>query len=102
MALINTKCSACGANIKIDDSKETEICQYCGTTYIKPRTEKPPNVYVQPVQQTDQRQKPKYIPPRPKINCFLCALFLFIWPVLIVYVMYIIYQQKEWDKKYGG
>lgn len=34
MALVAAKCTQCGANIEIDNTKETGICQYCGTAFI--------------------------------------------------------------------
>ena len=42
MPLVPAKCTQCGANIEIDDTKEAGICQYCGTAFI---TEKAINTY---------------------------------------------------------
>lgn len=42
MGLIAAKCTECGANIEVDDSKEAGICKYCGTAFI---TEKAINNY---------------------------------------------------------
>ena len=42
MGLIAAKCTQCGANIEVDDSKEAGICKYCGTAFI---TEKAINNY---------------------------------------------------------
>lgn len=42
MALVAAICTQCGANIEVDDSKETGICKYCGTAFI---TEKVINNY---------------------------------------------------------
>lgn len=42
MGLVAAKCTQCGANIEIDDSKEAGICKYCGTAFI---TEKAINNY---------------------------------------------------------
>lgn len=42
MPLVAAKCTQCGANIEIDDSKEAGICKYCGTAFI---TEKAINNY---------------------------------------------------------
>ncbi len=42
MPLIPAKCTQCGANIKVDDSKDAGICEYCGTAFI---TEKAINNY---------------------------------------------------------
>lgn len=35
MGLIAAKCTQCGANIEVDGTKETVICRYCGTAFIK-------------------------------------------------------------------
>jgi uncharacterized membrane protein len=43
MGLIAAKCTNCGANIEVDDSKEAGICSHCGTAFI---TEKVINNYV--------------------------------------------------------
>lgn len=43
MPLVPAKCTQCGANIEIDDTKEAGICQHCGTAFI---TEKAINNYV--------------------------------------------------------
>lgn len=42
MGLIAAKCTQCGANIKVDDTKEAGICEFCGTEFI---TEKVINHY---------------------------------------------------------
>lgn len=42
MGLIAAKCTQCGANIEVDETKEAGICQYCGTAFI---TEKAINNY---------------------------------------------------------
>ena len=42
MGLIAAKCTQCGANIQIDDTKEAGICEFCGTAFI---TEKAINNY---------------------------------------------------------
>ena len=42
MALIPAKCTQCGANIHVDDTKEAGICESCGTAFI---TEKVINNY---------------------------------------------------------
>lgn len=34
MALIAAKCTECGANIKVDESKDAGICQHCGTAFV--------------------------------------------------------------------
>ncbi len=47
MALVPAKCTNCGANIEVDESKEAGICRYCGTAFI---TEKAINNYTTNVQ----------------------------------------------------
>lgn len=42
MAFIAAKCTQCGANIEVDDSKEAGICPHCGTAFV---TEKAINNY---------------------------------------------------------
>ena len=42
MAMIPAKCTNCGANIQVDESKEAGICEACGTAFI---TEKVINNY---------------------------------------------------------
>ncbi len=42
MPFVAAKCTQCGANIEVDDTKEAGICKYCGTAYI---TEKAINNY---------------------------------------------------------
>lgn len=34
MPLVNAKCTNCGANLKIDDTKDAAICEYCGSAFI--------------------------------------------------------------------
>ena len=42
MAMVAAKCTQCGANITIDETKEAGICEFCGTAFI---TEKAINNY---------------------------------------------------------
>ena len=42
MSLIPAKCTECGANIEVDESKEAGICSHCGTAFV---TEKVINNY---------------------------------------------------------
>lgn len=42
MAFIPAKCTQCGANIRVDDTKEAGVCEFCGTAFI---TEKAINNY---------------------------------------------------------
>lgn len=34
MPLVSAKCTNCGANLEVDDTKDAAICPYCGTPYI--------------------------------------------------------------------
>lgn len=42
MPFVPAKCTQCGANITVDDSKEAAICEFCGTAFV---TEKAINNY---------------------------------------------------------
>lgn len=42
MSFVAAKCTQCGANITVDESKEAGICEYCGTAFV---TEKAINNY---------------------------------------------------------
>lgn len=46
MPLIPAKCTQCGANIRVDDSKEAGICEYCGTAFITEKAINNYNTYV--------------------------------------------------------
>ena len=34
MPLVNAKCTNCGANLQVDNTKDAAICQHCGSAYI--------------------------------------------------------------------
>lgn len=34
MAFVPAICSQCGAKLKVDDSKEAGVCEYCGTPFV--------------------------------------------------------------------
>lgn len=42
MALVPARCTQCGGNIEVDNTKEAGVCKYCGTAFI---TEKVVNNY---------------------------------------------------------
>lgn len=42
MGLVVARCTQCGANIEVDDTKEVGICKCCGTAFV---TEKAINNY---------------------------------------------------------
>lgn len=50
MPLIAANCTNCGANIKVDDTKEAGICTFCNTAFI---TEKVINNYVTNLNKTE-------------------------------------------------
>lgn len=45
MSLVAAKCTQCGANIEVDDTKEAGICKYCGTAFITEKTINNYNTY---------------------------------------------------------
>ncbi len=46
MPLVAAKCTQCGANIEVDDSKEAGICKYCGTAFITEKAITNYNTYI--------------------------------------------------------
>ena len=46
MPLVPAKCTQCGANIEIDDTKEAGICQHCGTAFITEKAITNYNTYI--------------------------------------------------------
>lgn len=46
MSLIAAKCTQCGANIEVDDSKEAGICKFCGTAFITEKAITNYNTYI--------------------------------------------------------
>lgn len=46
MPLIAAKCTQCGANIEVDDTKEAGICKYCGTAFITEKAITNYNTYI--------------------------------------------------------
>lgn len=34
MSIINAKCTNCGANLKVDSSRDAAICEFCGSAYV--------------------------------------------------------------------
>lgn len=46
MPLVAAKCTQCGANIEVDNSKEAGICQYCGTAFITEKAITNYNTYI--------------------------------------------------------
>lgn len=63
MPLVAAKCTQCGANIEVDDTKEAGICKYCGTAFI---TEKAINNYI--INNTYNIQNPNLIIPSKNIE----------------------------------
>lgn len=46
MGLVAAKCTQCGANIEIDDTKEAGICKFCGTAFITEKAIANYNTYI--------------------------------------------------------
>lgn len=46
MPLVPAKCTQCGANIEVDDTKEAGICRFCGTAFITEKAITNYNTYV--------------------------------------------------------
>lgn len=46
MGLVAAKCTQCGANIEVDDTKEAGICKYCGTAFITEKAITNYNAYI--------------------------------------------------------
>lgn len=38
MPLVQAKCTSCGANLNVDNTKDAAICEFCGTPYIVEKT----------------------------------------------------------------
>ncbi len=63
MAMIAAKCTNCGANIQVDETKEAGICESCGTAFI---TEKAINNYI--VNNTYNIDNANIVLPQKNIN----------------------------------
>jgi hypothetical protein len=46
MSLIAAKCPNCGANVQVDESKESGICIHCNTSFITEKAINNYNTYV--------------------------------------------------------
>lgn len=46
MGFVAAKCTECGANIEVDDTKEAGICKYCGTAFVTEKAIKNYNTYI--------------------------------------------------------
>jgi predicted RNA-binding Zn-ribbon protein involved in translation (DUF1610 family) len=46
MAFVAAKCTQCGADIEVDDTKEAGICQHCGTAFVTEKVINNYNTYV--------------------------------------------------------
>lgn len=46
MSFVAAKCTQCGADIEVDDSKEAGICKYCGTAFVTEKAITNYNTYV--------------------------------------------------------
>ena len=34
MPIVNAKCTNCGANLKVDNTKDADICSSCGSAFV--------------------------------------------------------------------
>ncbi len=34
MPIVNAKCTNCGANLEVDNTKDAAICRYCGSAFV--------------------------------------------------------------------
>lgn len=46
MAFVAAKCTQCGANIEVDDTKDAGICQHCGTAFVTEKVINNYNTYI--------------------------------------------------------
>lgn len=46
MGFVAAKCTQCGANIEVDDTKEAGICKFCGTAFVTEKAINNYNTYV--------------------------------------------------------
>ena len=46
MSFIPARCTQCGAEIEVDDTKEAGICKYCGTAFVTEKAINNYNTYV--------------------------------------------------------
>lgn len=46
MGFVAAKCTECGADIEVDDTKEAGICKYCGTAFINEKAINNYNTYI--------------------------------------------------------
>lgn len=104
------KCPNCGANISVDEAKETGVCEFCGTPFVTEKaistttnnttnTAQTINYYYSSNGESANMRVPKT--KRPVLNVglaiFLCFFYLF--PGLI-YIASVKSSQKAWDDKY--
>jgi DNA-directed RNA polymerase subunit RPC12/RpoP len=46
MAFIPARCTQCGANIEVDDTKDAGICKHCSTAFVTKKAINNYNTYV--------------------------------------------------------
>ncbi len=107
------KCTSCGANIQIDESKKSGFCPNCGTAYT---TDEIIKNYITNSSTTNAQIVNNYYgnngqnsttnirvarTPRPRINGLIAFLGLCFYVIPgIIYIIFVKKQQKEWDDKY--
>ena len=105
------KCTSCGANITVDETKDAGICPFCNTPFttekaIKNLTNNSTTNNAQVVNYYyggENKQNVVKVPKteRPKINFLLAFLGLYCGLIPgIIYIAIIKKKQKEWDDKY--
>ena len=95
------KCPNCGANITLDESKDTGVCKFCDSVVISEKSTSPINNDSQYHSQNRFASNSIFshnIADRPQIN-ILIAIVLFCLSFFggLVYILYIRHKQKEWD-----
>lgn len=116
----NAKCTNCGANIEVDETKEAGVCKYCNSAYVTEKAIQNYNTNVTnnatnnaqtivnnyytaaPVQENVRIKKIIPTEPRPKINVGLAILLCWLYIIPgIIYIGSVRNKQREWDEKYG-
>lgn len=64
MGFIPAKCTQCGANIEVDESKEAGICKYCGTAFVTEKAINNYNTYITNNINVIHQDNPDYICPK--------------------------------------
>lgn len=92
------KCSSCGANINVDNSKRTYKCPYCGTNFINENYEGN-NEDINSFLEANENIPAYVLGPRPAFNpvIFLILSCFYFFPG-IIYAIIIVGHKSVWDK----